>query len=290
MTTLSYDRYGKVDVRLLRVTRLADRHIIKELSVDVYQEGDFARSFLSGDNSNTVPTDTQKNTIFALAKIHNVSPIEEFGVVVTRHFVEKYKQVDKCIVDIVERQWVRMLIGKGAKQGHRHAFIKQQAEVRYAHVETKKGAKHSLIQGGIRGLKVLKTTGSGFVGFPKCEYTTLPEVEDRVMSTELSATWTFRQGAKPDYDAVHAGVRNTFLDVFANKYSKSVQQTIYDVGNAAIRAFPAMQEINMRLPNIHFFHYDVERFGLKNDDEIYYPTDNPAGYIEGTVSATKSHL
>ena len=90
---LGEHRYGKSRIRVVHVDRTNDaRHIVTELSVDVYLWGDFARSFLKGDNSTTVPTDTMKNTVYALAKIHPVTPVESFAQAVANHFKTKYKQ------------------------------------------------------------------------------------------------------------------------------------------------------------------------------------------------------
>src|SRR5262245_29396851 len=63
---LVHDAYGKSLVRLTKVTRHADRHDLKELTIDIQLEGDFAAAYTHGDNSRVIATDTMKNTVYAL--------------------------------------------------------------------------------------------------------------------------------------------------------------------------------------------------------------------------------
>jgi urate oxidase len=40
------------------------------------------------------------------------------------------------------------------------------------------------------------------------------------------------------------------------------------------------------LPNKHNLLYDLARFGLENENEIFQATNEPYGLIEGTVERT----
>lgn len=52
-------------------------------------------AYTKGDNSKVVPTDTVKNTIYVLAKRHmDTFCIEEFALVIARHFVSEYSHVN----------------------------------------------------------------------------------------------------------------------------------------------------------------------------------------------------
>src|SRR6266700_2335633 len=73
------DRYGKSRVRLVKLSRDGDHHDIRELTVQILLEGDFETSYSAGDNSRVLPTDTMKNTVYALAKREGLSTIESFG-------------------------------------------------------------------------------------------------------------------------------------------------------------------------------------------------------------------
>ncbi|HXC78804.1 MAG TPA: hypothetical protein VNU19_17360, partial [Candidatus Acidoferrum sp.] len=75
---LGSNQYGKAETHMLRVTKgepFGSIHEIKDINVSIALSGDFAGSHLTGDNSNIVPTDTQKNTIFAFAKEEPIGEI-----------------------------------------------------------------------------------------------------------------------------------------------------------------------------------------------------------------------
>ena len=60
---------------------------MRDLTVDVALEGDFAASYTDADNSLVIATDTMKNTVYAFAPEHLAGSIEAFGLVLARHFV-----------------------------------------------------------------------------------------------------------------------------------------------------------------------------------------------------------
>lgn len=64
--------YGKSSVKLLHVRREASVHIIKEYEVDTQLTLATDKDYLAGDNSDVVATDSQKNTVYILAKRHGV--------------------------------------------------------------------------------------------------------------------------------------------------------------------------------------------------------------------------
>jgi len=288
MSVLVDNQYGKSRVRLVRVDRSQpDQHVVFEITANTYLRGDFAGTYLTGDNSQVVPTDTQKNTVYYLAKLHlnGNTCLEEFGLAIVKHFLAEHKQISQASVDLWQHRWVRIIDPK-TNAPHRNAFVRESPELRTTVVTATRNGSVS-ITSGIKGLTVLKTSGSGFEGFPRCKLTTLPEARDRMLSTNVQANWTFSKKAisegKINFCDVHNGVRNIFLDTFANYYSNSVQQVIYDAGTAVVAKFPTVDEIKFVLPNIHINLYDIGRFGLDNKDEVYFPIDEPAGYIEGTV-------
>lgn len=43
--------------------------------------GPFEAAFERSDNSNIVPTETQKNTLYVLSKKYDISPLEKWSVV-----------------------------------------------------------------------------------------------------------------------------------------------------------------------------------------------------------------
>src|SRR4051794_40834032 len=186
MTRLAADSYGKSDVRLTKVTRRGDIHQLTEMSVSIELRGEFTRCYTEGDNSMVIPTDTQKNTVYALAKKHAFESIEQFGKILAKHFIDNFAHVSCATVSIEQTLWNR--IGLDGK-AHEHAFIGGNNEARKCVVtHMRDGLK---IAGGISGMTVLKTTKSGFVNYIRDQYTTLKETTDRIFATIVDATWTY---------------------------------------------------------------------------------------------------
>jgi urate oxidase len=270
--------YGKSAVRLTKVTRYADRHELKELSVSIQLQGDFAGSYTDGDNSKVIATDTIKNTVYALGAQHPVNNIESFAKNIGAHFLGRHKQVSAVSIDISQDRWERIVTdGKP----HRHAFVGGGSEKRITSVECMRG--ELTIGSGIADLMVLKTTDSEFHGFVRDEYTTLPDVTDRIFATSIVANWLYKT-EDADFDKVYARVRQLLLDVFAEHHSLAVQQTLFKMGDSILQACSEIEEIRIEMPNEHRILYDVSRFGLPNNNEIFIPTSEPFGLISATVS------
>jgi urate oxidase len=274
---LGDNRYGKAETRLLRVTRHVDRHEIRELTVGVALEGDFEAAHLRGDNSAVLPTDSQKNTVYAFAADAPVGEIEDFALRLARHFVSTSEAVRRATVQIDERPWEHVEVGGGR---HPHAFRLAGEERRQARAVVDAGGAR--VAAGLDGLLVLKSGGSEFRGFARDRYTTLQETSDRILATAVTARWRF---ATPDADwaASFAGARAALLARFASHHSLSLQQTLYEMGRAALEARPELVEIRLSLPNRHHFEVELAAFGVAGRNEVFQIADRPYGLIEGTV-------
>jgi urate oxidase len=277
-TILGHNNYGKSRVRLVRVARRPDRHDIADLTVDVALEGDFEAAHVAGDNSGLLATDTMRNTVYALARGTDVSDLERFGMRLVEHLLAAGPKVTGARIGLVAHPWDRLTAAGGAP--HEHAFRGGSGGDRVATVAgTASGFE---VEAGIDGLVVLKTTGSGWEGYLHDEYTSLAETDDRIMATEVTARWTY--GAHDiDFTASWHAVRDVVLEAFADHYSPSVQFTLHRMGEAVLEARPEVQRISFSLPNKHHLLYDLSRFGIENDHEIFQATDEPYGLIEGTV-------
>jgi urate oxidase len=275
---LGDNQYGKAETHMVRVTRDGVTHEIKDVTVTIALAGDFEASHVDGDNSNIVPTDTQKNTVFAFAKEAPVGEIEEFALRLARHFVDEFAPVRRARVSIEEYAWARISVGG---RPHPHAFARAGEEKRLASVTcTKDGA---WVVSGLSGLVLLKSTGSEFRGYPKDRYTTLEETRDRVLATAVVARWRYDR-LDNDWGAAFAQARSALIEAFAAQHSLALQQTLYAMGSAALKARPEIAEIRLSLANKHHFVVDLSPFGLKNDNEVFYAADRPYGLIEGTVT------
>ena len=277
MTELGPNRYGKSAIRLVKVVREPDRHVVRDLTVAVSLEGDFGAAHTDGDNANVVATDTMKNTVYALAPEHLTGAIEAFGRVLAEHFAA-IPQVERATIAIREHRWVPIPTELGPAPD---AFMRVGDFARTATVSATRDGQLA-IDAGIDDLTVMKTAKSAFRGFPRDRHTTLPETDDRIMATRVSATWRYAS-TDLDWDAVFDGVRGTLLDIMADHRSPSVQASIWIVGRAILDRHAAVEEIRMVLPNLHHWTVDLAPFGLDNRNEIFTPTTEPHGLIEATV-------
>lgn len=277
MARLSDSGYGKARVRLAHVARGSDRHDFKDLTLWIRFRGDYERAYTAGDNRNTLPTDTMKNTVYALAKQHPPQQIEDFGRKLCEHFLSHNRDLEEVRIRIAERRWTRMEDGK--KQ-HPHAFLPA-PEVRTALVLASRSQTN--VRAGIRNLALLKTRGSAFEDFLRDRYTTLPDTRDRVLSAVLKATWLY-DDAQTDFDATWQGVRDVLASVFAAHESRSAQHTVYAMGEEVLRRFPNVREITIAWANKHNLLVDLAPFGLENRDEVFLPVDEPHGLIEATIA------
>jgi urate oxidase len=150
-------------------------------------ESDMEHAFVTPSNKGMTPTDTVKNTVYYIAKQFSdpCSP-EEFAVALAKHFVNTYPLVHKAKVVVEAANWRRL--GANGPQPHEHGFVGEGSEVRTAHV-THSVTEGTVVTGGITGLKVLKTTQSGYAGFLADKFTTLPDVDDRIVATVVTANW-----------------------------------------------------------------------------------------------------
>jgi urate oxidase len=277
---LGDNQYGKAETHLVRVTKggAGGTHEIKDLSVSVALAGEFAASHLEGDNSKVVPTDTQKNTVFAFAKEAPVGEIEDFALRLARHFVHDFESVNRARVSIEEHPWTRITV---AGKPHPHSFTRTGAEKRLTVVTCV--ADEAWVVSGLSDLVLLKSTGSEFWGYPKDRYTTLQETHDRVLATAVSARWRYGQ-IDVDWAAAFEETRRLLIEAFAAKHSLALQQTLYTMGESVLNALPDVAEVRLAMQNKHHFVVDLSPFGLENDNEVFYASDRPYGLIEGTVT------
>jgi urate oxidase len=275
---LARSNYGKSRVRLVKVTRHAERHDVVDLTVGIQLEGDYGPAHVDGDNTAVLPTDTMKNAVYALAARHEPHRLEEFGIALARHFLAGPGRPVAAHVEIEAHDWSRLATAGGR---HPHAFRRGSTERRIAGVVAR--SEGLSVEAGLDDLLVLKTARSAFTGFPRDPFTTLAETTDRLLATSISARWRYG-GVAFDYDRCWTAARQAMLDRFADHDSKSVQHTLYAMAQAALDACPSITEIRLSLPNKHHLLVDLSPFGLTNENTIFVPTDEPHGLIEAVVA------
>jgi len=275
---LGDNRYGKAESRLVRVVRDTDRHVVRDLTVSSSLRGDFDAAHLEGDQRNVLPTDTQKNTVYAFAKQHGVGTVEEFALLLARHFVTHVEPVSSAQVQVEEVRWDRATVDG---RPHDHTFVRSGAERRTAVVTASDGGEQ--VVSGLTGLVLLKSTGSEFRDFLVDEWTTLPPTSDRVLATSLTARWRWSQVPTDGYDTAYDEVCALLVSRFGSLHSLALQQTLWEMGRSVLGARADVAELRMSAPNKHHYLVDLAPFGLGNPGEVFVAGDRPYGLIEVTV-------
>ncbi|KAJ7171070.1 hypothetical protein C8R46DRAFT_1349178 [Mycena filopes] len=315
---LSHARYGKDKVRVLRVVREGKWHHIVEYNVQALLEGDIQTSYTEADNSVVVATDSIKNITYYIAKIspHVLIP-ERFALHLGMHLVSKYPHIHKAFVTVEQLRWSRIPVaGEQGPEEHPHSFIRDGEDKRIISVEVNaskgKDKISANVTAGISDLLVLKTTESAFTNFVRDKYTTLKEVDDRILSTSIDLSYTFSAVEIPaPTDAnveefvipadvapgsvwdttVPAKARKVTLDIFASDNSASVQATLYRMAQLIITQNAQVQSVSYSLPNKHYIPVDMGYLGVENlvpaKAEVFMPVAAPSGLITATVTRSK---
>ncbi|MFE1291751.1 factor-independent urate hydroxylase [Streptomyces sp. NPDC058751] len=287
---LGQNQYGKAETRVVRITRDGATHHIKDLNVSVALSGDMDEVHLSGSNANVLPTDTTKNTVYAFAKEHGIESAERFGIHLARHFVTGQEPIHRARIRIEEYAWERIEVQDAASRAvgadrPRHSFVRKGQETRVTQI-TYDGETWEVVS-GLKDLVVMNSTDSEFWGYVKDRYTTLQEAHDRILATRVSSRWRFGwtgdEQRMPDWDTSYDEARKHMLQAFADTYSLSLQQTLYEMGARIVEHRDEIDEVRLSLPNQHHFLVDLTPFGLENDNEVYFAADRPYGLIEATV-------
>jgi urate oxidase len=278
MITLGENRYGKSRVRLVRVKREREVHELRDWTVEILLKGDFQTCFTRGDNSKILPTDTMKNTVYSLARRSPAASMEEFATELIDFLLGRNPQVSHAEITVAEKVWEH---AKVSGRPHPTTFVQSSGERQTTQVERASGGGCSVVS-GLENLIILKTAGSGFEGYLQDSLTTLEPTSDRLFATALKARWTY-QAAHGDFAKLRAKIREILIAVFAEHASKSVQHTMYAMGEAVLEGVAEVKDIELAMPNLHCLLVDLGRFGQDNPNEIFVPTDEPHGYIEARL-------
>lgn len=294
---IKHNRYGKELVKFMK--KVVDKenpakHTAYEFTVRILLRGDFEESYTKEDNASVVPTDTMKNSVYALAKLHDFTEPEVFAAIVANHFtsLDRFGHVSSAECVVTQHRWARIQLSSG--EMHSHSFARDGEDLRTASCEAVRGGTSS-ITSGLKDLLVLKTTGSAFYGFFRDEWTTLPEVNDRIFSTNIDCVYSWAKFSSLDHVKSSSdkfmnaaeGARQITLDTFALDDSCSVQATMYKMCEKILAAYPGVADVEYTLPNKHYFEAQLAPLGLENhgkDATIYLPQSWPSGHINACIA------
>jgi urate oxidase len=281
MIELAQNCYGKSRVRLMKVTRSPKGNEMREWTVQVLLTGDFDTAHYEGDNSKILPTDTMKNTVYSVARRSSAISMEDFAKELVDFLLGRNPQVSLVSVAVEGTMWKRLTVdGKP----HPTSFMRGSGEVQTTTVSRARTGGFN-IQSGFTNLVVMKTADSGFEGYIKDELTTLKETSDRLFCTAVTAEWRYSVDTLA-FDAMRAALREAMIKTFADHHSKSVQETLYEMGKSGLERVAEADQVDLTMPNKHCLLVDLSRFGQDNPNEIFVPTDEPAGHIQARVRRT----
>lgn len=289
--TLTSSCHGKARVRVAKVVRhKGGIDEILEFSVTLQLVGGTDKSFLEGDNSGVVSTDTCRNHVYLHAKETQFFSCEEFAIGLAHRILSEYNHVDRIEISVTEKPWRRAIV-EGVN--HHHGFIDSLAGGKRG-CDLAASRESISLTSILSDLSVLKTTKSGWENYVLDRFTTLPETNERILATKIRAKWTYEQRSleRLNFALVHDQVKHALILSFFGKprkgvYSPGVQHTLYSMGSAALQAVPHISAISLSLPNLHFLPCNLPVFvknGLKFEHDVYIPTDEPHGVITATVS------
>ncbi len=270
---LAGHRYGKSEVRVVKLERGPERHELRDLTVKVMLEGEFEAVHTTGDNTGLVATDTMRNVVYALAAERTLDSLPDFARALVEHFLE-HPSVTGALARLSQHPWQRLA------GDHPHAWQRGTGGTRIEEVRADPGGMG--YSAGIEDLLVLRSSGSAFEGFDRDRFTTLPETDDRILATAVAGRWEYGDDGG-DLEATWARVRDRLLEAFTDHHSPSVQFTLYRMGEAVLEAHPEIDRIRLSLPNRHHLPFDVSRFGVEDRGEVFHATTEPFGLIEATV-------
>ncbi len=275
--TLAENSYGKSSVRVVKVKRDGPLHTLKEWKVEVLLFGDFETCFTVGDNSEILPTDTMKNTVYSRARESSAECIEDFARELAEFFLSRNPQVERVDINIASVPWEHVVTNG---KPHPSTFIRGTGESQTTAVTYSR--EDVSVTSGLDNLVLLKTANSGFEGYIHDSLTTLPETADRLFGTAMRAEWKYASSTLP-FDQLRSKLRTALIDTFAEHDSKSVQHTLYAMAQAALQAVPEILDVELAMPNKHCLLIDLSRFGQTNPNEIFVPTDEPYGNIVARI-------
>jgi len=286
MIAVAENKYGKSRVRLVQVKREPGWHELREWTVEILLQGDFDSCFVDGDNSKILPTDTIKNTVYSLARKSADSCMEEFAKTLIDFLLGRNPQISAAEVSIAEKAWDHLQIRnqtgeKTGAQPHPTTFVQASGELQTTKITRNQAGKFT-VSSGFENLVIMKTAGSAFEGYIQDSLTTLPPAKDRLLGTAVRANWNYVR-ADVAFTSLRPKIRNIFMEQFAAHQSKSVQHTLYAMGEAVLESVPEVEDIEVAMPNKHCLLVDLSPFGQDNPNEIFVPVDEPHGNIQARL-------
>jgi urate oxidase len=269
--------HGESRVRMLRLVRRGDRHDPRDLTVSLRFEGDFSGAFREGRPAGVIPGEALKNLVHTSARQHATGEIEAFGLELCRQLLETHPQITKVRAEVSEQPWLRMEVG-GKAQGQ--AFLLGGPEQRGAAI-TSNGTQIAVVS-SIDNLTVMRT--SGFI--PSRPRPAVEAAGDEGLAPlvvgALTIRWTY---STPDvtFGAYRQGVRGVVVETMALHASRSVQYTLYAIGDVLLASYPEISVVSLAMHERPYRPVDLFHANVENPDELFVAVEEPVGVVEVTL-------
>ena len=238
--------YGKADVTVYRLIRDGS---VRPGSSAVFGAnvkmltwgGAFWPTYLRGDNTGLIATDSMKNFIQTRTFEFTDFGLENYCRFIGRKFLDTYPQVEGLQMTAVQLPYAGLEGGV--------AFIPAGPDQAFARIEMTQERVVSAVS-GIQGFKLLRLRGSSFQGFVRDQHTTLPDRPSRVLHMWLDMEWSYANlDAAFSDGAVTGRVRAIVMDVFKSFESASIQQIIHKMGTRIFADIPEISELRFEATN-----------------------------------------
>ncbi len=255
----------------------------------------FIPSFVEGDNSLVVATDSMKNFIQRHLGTYNGSTLEGFAAYVSEAFLNKYSYIEhvsilaedipfetvtECNEDVLQ---VSDVVFKQSRNERSRASVEM--------VRTESGIEIQEQSSSILDMQLIKVKGNSFVGFVRDEYTTLPEDSNRPLFIYLNLHWVYQEqedalGTTPEKYVPAEQIIDIATSVFHSLETPSIQNLIYEIGRTILKRFPQLLQVTFESQN-HTWDPVVESIP-GSEGKVYTEPRPPYGFQVFTV--TREHL
>jgi urate oxidase len=280
MPKIGASSHGESRLRMLRLVRRGDRHDPKDLTVSFRFEGDFAAAFQDGAQDGLLPGETLKNLVHTVAREHAGGEIEPFGIALCERVLGGHPRITRARVEIAEQPWHRLDAG-GKAQGR--TFVAGTPERRTATI-TGNGLQVAVVS-GLDHLTVMRTSGFTTPARDPHDDSADDGAEDllqRLLVGTLAARWTY---TSPDvtFGVYRQGVRAAIVETLAWHVGRSVQHTLYAIGDVVLASYLEIADITLSLHERPYRPADLFRVGVENPDDLFIAVEEPLGVVEVTV-------
>jgi urate oxidase/2-oxo-4-hydroxy-4-carboxy-5-ureidoimidazoline decarboxylase len=204
----------------------------------------FLASWTTGDNTNLVATDTMKNFVLHRAATFSGTTVEGLAAHVGLAMLGVYPDMARLRVTARHLPFAPIAGSDVAMTRLAGPGVITTLSIERGD----DGPEVTAVGCGLDGLRFARLRGSSFAGFPRDQYTTLPETSDRPLEIGLSVRWWYGRPADAIADDLSGwvpaeAVAQLLASVFEATPSKSIQQLMTAMARRVLERFPTVERV-----------------------------------------------